>query len=326
MARGTIWLRVVLLAVLAVGTNLWLERHLGQGIENPLGLLGLAGSMTVLSAVLDWSLKDFEKEEVRAFTRGKIRELIRYVVSTPVLVLLCLAAGILAATYSSVSILPAKGAGSGKVSVTPLDDPAAVRTKTFGGNNEPTRIFMQTNPLGRDVRLAVDGYIPKRVTLFPLVGLAVDIDNDLEPLPTLLFRPTVDAIVSLKSGGRFVIFGIEGDACARLGESAAENRSARAFVAGSVRAIPPSLAALWNLELVGGGHDAGTTAEMLHAWIQPEAIEASAMLEPGDRVYAAVLARAGKPKAAANVTVGREPFQDVAMAPADAGLPAGCAP
>ena len=64
MAGGTIWLRVVLLAVLAVGTNLWLERHLGHGIENPLGLLGLAGSMTVLSAVLDWSLKDYEKEEV----------------------------------------------------------------------------------------------------------------------------------------------------------------------------------------------------------------------------------------------------------------------
>lgn len=326
MARGTIWLRVVLLAVLAVGTNLWLERHLGRGIENPLGLLGLAGSVTVLSAVLDWSLKDYEKEEVRAFTRGKIRELIRYVLSTPVLVLLCLAGGILAATYSSVTILPAKGAGSGKVSVTPLDDPAAARTKPLGAGDAPTRIFMQTNPLGRDLRLAVDGYIPRRVTLFPLVGLAIDVDADLEPVPTLLFRPTVDAIVSLKSGGRFVIFGFEGDACERVGESSAENRSARAFVAGSARAIPPSLAALWNLELVGGGHDAGTTAEMLHAWIQPEVIETGTMLEPGDRVYAAVLTRAGKPKAEASVTIGREPFQDVAMVPADAGLPPGCGP
>ncbi|MGD9535650.1 MAG: hypothetical protein AB7P52_03470 [Alphaproteobacteria bacterium] len=324
MAGRTIWLRVVLLAVLAVGANLWLERHIGHGIENPVGLLGLAGSMTVLSAVLDWSLKDAEKEEVRAFTRGKVREIVRRVLSTPVLVLLFFLGGILAATYSSVTILPARGAASGKVTVTPIDEPDAAESKAVG--SAPTRIFMETNPLGRDLRLAVDGYIPKRVTLFPLVGLSIDVDNDLEPLPTLLFRPTVDAIVSLKSGGRFVIFRTDDDACERLGASSAGDHSARAFVVGSKRAIPSNLAALWNLELVGGGHDAGTTAEMLRAWLKPEAVEVNAMLEPGDRVYAVVLTRAGKPKVDAALTVGREPFQDIAMTSAGADLPMGCAP
>jgi hypothetical protein len=77
---------------------------------------------------------------------------------------------------------------------------------------------------------------------------------------------------------------------------------------------------------VGAGHDTGTTAEMLHAWIQPEFLETSALPEPGDRIYAAVVTRAHKAKAEAVVTVGRQPFQDIAMVPAGPIPPAGCKP
>lgn len=325
MAGGTVWLRVVLLAVLAVGANLWLERHLGHGLEDPIGLLGLAGGASVLSAVLDWSLKDVEKEKLKAITHGRLRELLRRVLSTPVLVVLCLLGGVIAATYASVSVVPPRNAKA-ELTIAPADDPEAKETSALGAGGKAERILMETNPLGRELMVTVEGYVPKRMTLYPLTGLSIDVEADLEPLPTLLFRPPVDAMGTLNSGGRFVVYRVEGERCVEVGASSAALAGARAFVLGSRRATPPSYAALWNLELLGAGNDQVVTNQMLRAWLRPEALTAASMLQPGDVVYAAVLSRADRRKAEAELVIGREPFQDIAMIAVAEGAPSRCLP
>ncbi len=325
MAGGTVWLRVVLLAVLAVGANLWLERHLGHGLEDPIGLLGLAGGASVLSAVLDWSLKDVEKEKLKAVTHGRLRDLLRRALSTPVLVLLCLLGGVVAATYASVTVVPPRGANAALI-VVPTDRPETKETTTLEAGGKAARILMETNPLGRDVVINVDGYIPKRLTLFPLSGLTIDVEADLEPLPTLLFRPPVDAMKSLKEGGRFVVYRIEAGQCVAIGASSNIAARGRSFVLGSRRQIPASVAALWNLELLGASNDQAVTNETLHAWLKPEPVIAATMMQPGDEIHAAILSRADRHKAEADLVVGRDSFQDIAMVPRTEGASPRCAP
>ncbi len=325
MAGGTVWLRVVLLAVLAVGVNLWLERHLGHGLEDPIGLLGLAGGASVVSGVLDWSLKDVEKEKLKAVTHGKLREFLRRVLSTPVLGLLCLLGGVVAATYASVTVVPPRSS-SAEFVIAPADAPKAKETRALGAGAKAERILMETNPLGRELMITVNGYIPKRMTLYPLTGLTIDVEADLEPLPTLLFRPPVDAMGALKSGGRFVVYRMDGERCVEIGASSSDSTRGRAFVVGSRRATPSGVAALWNLELLGAGNDQTVANETLHAWLKPELVATASMLQPGDEIDALVLSRADRRKADAELMISRDPFQDIAMISMMEGAPAARCP
>jgi len=50
----SIAIRAVLLAVLLAVGNLWSIRHLGIGLEDPIGLLGLTGGIAAFSFVLDY--------------------------------------------------------------------------------------------------------------------------------------------------------------------------------------------------------------------------------------------------------------------------------
>ena len=66
-----------LLATWAGGVNLWLLRHMGFGLENPLGLLGATGGTTIAAMVLDRVLEASEKAKWQEFLDDKVRGFLR---------------------------------------------------------------------------------------------------------------------------------------------------------------------------------------------------------------------------------------------------------
>lgn len=307
MKSRDIWPRAVLLAVWGAAADLWLSRHLGFGLSNPVQLLGLTSALTVGSFVLDWFVQKDEKEKVQQRWSTRLRDSLGQPWTTYLLVLLYLGGATLAATCSSFIVI---GASKG-AAIVDLDGNSIGEIKA--GAASPSRLLIATNPFGRDLRIAVPGFVVKTVTLYPLFGQTIDPDHDLQPLPTLVFRPTTEALDSLGVGGTFSVFKIDGEACKMIGRSGS-TASRRGFLVGKQQSMPPGNLALWSLELGAAGLKDKDLADALLAWSQPEVVTTTEPIEPGARIYAVVTtAQAGKRKAEALATVGREALQDIRM-------------
>lgn len=322
MREDEIWLRVVLLAIWAAGVNLWLQRHLGIGLGNPLGLLGITGGASIGSMILDRVLEAEEKKGLQNFLDKNIRRILRrYFLATPILVVLYLSGFVLAATYSSLQVVTPKEAKKLTITVSAIGAENPLWSHTESTSGKPIRKLLVTNPFGRDLRLAVHGFVTRTITLYPLIGYMVDPETDLETLPTLLFRPSFDALTSLGDGGAIKVFKVTDNECEALANMKIVKH---ALMLGTHRMIPSSYRTIWNLELQAKGIDGALLAKTMLAWTQPERIENErSPLEPGDRVYVVVCTKADKRKAAALITVSKDPFQDVYVHE-DEGVPSRC--
>jgi len=320
--RNDLWVRVVFVAILAAAANLWAERHLGYGLDDPLSLLGITGGATAASMVLDRMLSEAEREKRVQRVLASVRRLLDRALTAPVLALLYLAAAIVAATWSSIIVVPPKEGTLAAITLTPLDDTAAAVKKQLPSDGAPARLLVAANPLGRPFQLSGEGYMPQVVTLYPLSGLTIDVDRDLAPAPTLLFRPPTAAFASLNSdGSRFSVFKRDSSGCTMLAQSAGDRQGARAFLLGMARPTPADRMVLWNLELTAGKSEPDTTAAALLAWNGPEALAATSSPMPGDQVYAVVTTRANKRSAEALWSVRRDVFQDIAMSEPGSEVP-----
>ena len=68
------------------------------------------------------------------------------------------------------------------------------------GAGKPLTEVVFINPFGGQLLLEVEGYLPKLTRVAPFLGATVVVERDLQALPTLLFRPTVE-VKSRRVGG-----------------------------------------------------------------------------------------------------------------------------
>lgn len=311
MNSREIWWRVLLLSLWAGAANLWLQRHLGIGISDPFALLGITGGSTAFFLVLDYFLGSEEVKGIKGVVDKWSRDLLRRsLLSTPVLVLLYLSALILGSTYTSITVIPPREPKPLSVKAMPIDSGAQPVVGQVQAGGEPARLLLATSPFGRNVTLSISGYVSKNMTVYPLTGSTVDPEADLQPVPTVLFRPSIDSLASLADGGAINVYILTGAGCKLLG-SISEQESGFAVMLGPPRPIPSGSPTLWQLDLEAAALDKPVLAATIRNWRSPLTVEGSPWPEPGDQVYVTVLSRAAKRKAEALVTVGRDVFQDV---------------
>jgi len=326
-ARSDLWVRVVFLAVLAAAVNLWAERHLGYGLDDPLSLLGITGGATAASMVLERMISEAEREKRTRRLLAWVRRVLDRVLTVPVLALLYLAAAVIVATWSSIIIVPPKDGTLAAITLTPIDGAGAPVEKELPADGATARLLLAANPLGRAFQLSGDGYMPQVITLYPLTGLTIDVDSDLAPAPTLLFRPPTATFSSLNSdGSRFSVYRRDSNGCTMLAQSTIDRKGARSFLLGVERPTPADRITLWDLQLSADASQSEARATALLAWSAPEALTTDAAPVPGDEVYAVVTTKANKRSAAALWSVRRDVFQDVAMTVTEPGSVGPCAP
>lgn len=313
--------RAILLALLLAAANLWSIRHLGFGLEDPVGLLGLTGGVAAFSFLLDFIIGKDEQERLKQPIRVGIREFLRtWVLATPTLIVLYLMCGIAASMFSSITVIGATTGSNVNIEIAPLDDSDAKTKLTVSPGTVAGPIPYIANPFGRDLRISPAGYSRQTKTLFPLTGLTFNLD-DFEPLPTLLLRPGPGALFGLKNGARYLIWKRErGKGCVEIANSDGKNIE-RAAIVGVNRVIPPDLAPLWRLELQSAGiaDDNPNFAELMLAWQKPQPLVATEFLEARTELQIAIRQK-NNLIGFADYVVGMEPFQDIPLTDGNKGF------
>lgn len=311
MKDRDIWFRVLLLALWAGAANLWCYRHLGFGFDDPVAMLGITAGPTAFFMALDRILGSEDAKGFKRWLDERVRGFLRaWVLTTPVLVLLYFFGLVAGATISSVTIVPPRQGADLAVEIAPIGSDDVETSGRVSAGGTPLHLWLATNPFGRDLRLTVKTFVPQTITLFPLTGMTVDPEADLQKLPTLLFRPSIDALAALAGGGSIRAFRISDGGCTLL-TSSTEPGPAGALMLGPERPFPSGTQAMWHLELRAQDLSDADIANALLKWNRPATVTSDEPLEPGDLVYVTVVTRAGKRKTEALATVGREAFQDI---------------
>ncbi len=311
-ADNAIAIRAVWLALLAAAANLWCLRHLGRGFDNPVALLGLTGGVAGFSFAMDFLVDKSERERLRAALLPRIQRILRHwLLATPVLCVLTLLALVAALVFGSITVIPPSHGGI-VLAITPLDDPDHVETLRLSAGKVSGPRLLVTNPFGRELRLSATGYEDTTRTLFPLVGLTVDVGREFDALPTLLLRPRPEALAALRNGGHYRVSIRTAEGCKTVADSQGQG-VAGAVTLGVQRQIPPALPVLWNLELQSAGLGGANLATTLLAWHNPAALAVPAVLANGTGLRVEIVSAGGRVMGLADVTVGRDAFQDVPM-------------
>lgn len=295
--------RAAALVVLLVAVNLWTADQFGIGVTDP-GVL--AGGVAVLTAVLGWVgwlLRPAERDRIEGGARG----LARWLLSTPVLLVLYLLFGSVALTSSTVRVV-SEGAEDVPVTVTAVDDSTWRRHGTVAVNSL-RRFRIPASPFGRTVRVEAKGFLPATFTVYPILGLTVRVAGDLDPAPSVLFRPGVEALGVLHDGGTIRVSLVSPRATTEL---AAQTGQATSFLVGTSQSVPTSLVEDWRLELAD--LPGSVRHRTLRDWKRVTVLPASAQLRPDWKLLAEVVSRVGTPVARSEWIVRREPLQDVLVA------------
>lgn len=305
-------IRVILLALLLAAADLWALRHLGFGLEDPVGLLGLTGGLTVFSFVLDYFIDEAEQKKLaRPFQQRLQKFLRRWILATPTLVVLYLLCGVAASMFSSITVVGAATGDPVQVTIEALDDKTAALAESVAATAATGPLPFRANPFGRDLRISPQGYSAQTRTLYPLSGLTVSLD-DFAPLPTLLLRPDGETLSGVLNGALYIVWKRDAKGgCTELGKG----EIAAAAMVGVRRAIPSDLPTMWRLELQSKNVDDISSAKTLLAWQRAQPLATAQFIEAGDMLRVEVRQNDNL-VGFADYTVTNEPFQDVPLADA----------
>lgn len=304
---GGLILRAVALLVIL---DLWAVHHFAFGIGNivvPAGIAAaLGGAIKVAGFVWDEAtvrerLQDLVKP-VRPFlsrlvTRGTVTWL-------AVLVL------VLMVSVSSVTVVDAAGEGA-SVAVASLERPDAARQKSVG-SGATIRFPVLTTPFGRLVRVDATGYVGAAFTVYPPIGLRLQLGRDLPGLPSVLFRPGPEALSFLADGAVFRVLRIARDGTE--GVLAADSGHVGSFLLGRPRPVSSGMIEDWTRGLEAAGTPPAAVAGIVSVWKAPARLATTATLAPGDILRAEVLAN-GTVVAATETALDGVELIDVAVEP-----------
>src|SRR5262245_32914585 len=172
-------LRVLAFLGLAIGVNLWLDHHEGLRFANSSAISMLVAAVTGALGLLERLLSKGEQEGMRA----RLLAVVRVVFWPPLLVVAWVVAVVLAATLSSVNVIAESESISFTAVLSDSGDTgnAAPRRDERKSNGGAVRFLVTTNPFGRHMRLAVDGYVPTAIDVYPLLGRRVLLGTDMRP-------------------------------------------------------------------------------------------------------------------------------------------------
>jgi hypothetical protein len=294
--------RFIALVVLAAGVQLWINHHLGLSSQTPWVALGLGTVSGVLGAAAHL-LDDGEKKGLAEALRAILRALL----NGGLLTWLWGIALVGAMFVSSVMVIPEAGAHG--TAVLHSVDGRPVRQRSLDEAVAPMVVF--TSPFGRPFRLGVPGFLEETVTVYPLVGLKVTPERDLRRSPSVLFRPSREGVLALRSEGTFTVAlkGAAGDEPLLPPQKGHDG----AFLLGRAQPIPATSVALWRLELEGGGASSALLAQMVLAWSRPKVLAPLRPLAPEMVLVAEVRTPVGVVVSRALVTLSREPLTDSAL-------------
>jgi hypothetical protein len=304
--------RIVALIGLVVAGQLWVAHHLGVGLDTPWITLVVATVSSALPAG-SWLLDSRDKKK----TTGSIRKRLRDRITWPLVASLYGMALLVAALFSSVTVLPPPAAtASGSRLHVELRTADRKRLGTDDLGTAVVRFPVATTPFGRPVHLQVDGYLEQPVFVYPLLGVTVTPERDLRRSPTVLFRPPPIALMALESGGSFVVVAKQpaGDQTIVSGQ----HQYRGSFLIGRATTIPVANYQMWALELEGASFGRPVIARTVTEWSRPKQIKPTAELAPGMRLVAEVRTRDDNILvASADVTLGSESLIDVGMLKAE---------
>jgi hypothetical protein len=290
------------LAILAVIADLWLEQHAGVSSSHTGSLATIITAIGLGPAVLEQLLKKRERSEIVVW----IRKMLRAVLKTEIVAALWAIGLVVMLTRSSVEVVGGSPEDSGTVAVTPAAASAGTPI-SFGPKLEPARFtWMATNPFGRRYTVDVPGYVSASFVLFPIAGLRITLGKDLQPSPSVLFRPDPVVLSYLKSGGSRIRISVRHGAGL---DSIAGGRGAQSFLLGNAHVIPSEMLQDWLLEL-GGVINEGS-AETLLAWKHPLNLRIPSPFVPGTSLVAEVFSQGGNRVGLADVVLHTERLVDV---------------
>jgi hypothetical protein len=289
-------------AVLAVLANLWLEQHAGFSASRTESLATIITSISLGPVVLEKFLKKAELDEIAA----RIGKMLRAVLKTEIVVALWAIGLVVMLTRSSVEVVGGSPEDSGTVAVTPAAASAGTPI-SFGPKLEPARFtWVATNPFGRRYTVDAPGYVSASFVLFPVTGLRITLGKDLQPSPSVLFRPDPVVLSYLESVGSRIRISVRHGAGL---DSIAGGRGAQSFLLGSAHVIPSEMLQDWQLEL--GGVINQTSAGTLLAWKHPLNLRIPSPFVPGTSLVAEVFSQGGNRVGLADVVLHTERLVDV---------------
>lgn len=301
--------RALALIILGVMVHLWCTHHLGKSLAGIGWVSGLAAAFSAALAFLDKLAEDEQKKRV---TKG-LQGLARILLAKPVLVILYLVAVLLGLSYASVTVVPdAEG------------DRLSARLQAVGGakvreqksEKGVLRFLVPTNPFGRSYRIKVAGYINQPIEVYPLLGIKILSERDLRPSPSVLLRPHIGALRDLEDKAELVVQLLQEDRepleIVRVGRGDGTG----SFILGRSQRITATILRDWTLELRALGLDGNEGEHIpkhIWGWKHPRVARPRVELEPGMRLRAKIITKAGKCSACAEFTLSRASLADIYM-------------
>lgn len=291
----------VTLLVLLAAVDLWCTRHLGMGLTDPRWLGAVGVSFGAAAAILDFIAPKRDKDAIP----NKVRGVLRVLLSPKAQIVALVVVVAFGATLSSVVVLPEPEAQPAALQLTALED-GQTHTAVLQPGENPDPFLVQTTPFGRLFELKLDGYLPLRFEVFPLVGATVSPGDDLEPSPTLLIRPHWKALRALEDNATLVV---------KLGngtELVRDKGSRSSFLVGRNQSLPSTSLGTWGLELnAEAGVAENVRARTLLEWSRPKHLVPAQELAPGMEIDVMVVSAADKVVARASARLGRQRLIDV---------------
>jgi hypothetical protein len=303
--------RLIVLAVAVALAQLWVSHHLGWGGDTPwiaAVLLGIAAANKFLGLALS--------KDKKAALEAQVRQRVEPVLTGWFPMLMCAVAGVMMILLSSVTIVPGSDIAAGSNPVTArlsAVDGTVIDDKLLSRAASPARFtWLRTSPFGRPYRLAVDGYIEESVTVYPLIGLNVAPDRDLRRSPSVLFRPSVRGVQTLKSDGKLIVMWHPAVGGPKY-LVPPQTGHAGSLLVGRNQQIPVAAVATWRLELSAAGADESTVSEMILRWTRPRVLKPWIALAPGMRVVAEIQTRRNVAVERAEVVLGADALIDAPL-------------
>lgn len=299
--------RVLALIPLAGMLFLWSDYHLGIGTSQPVAMASLAAALTFAIGILPWFLDEADDKALRSRLRAAVA---RHVTWRVIVVAYFLCATVML-TWTSVVVLAEDGGRLARVTLRALDGASATpHVRTPVDKDKPARFVLPATPFGRPYRLEVEGYVPKTIDVFPILGARVRPGTDLRRSPSVLLRFTEIALGSWKDAGgaelRVVALGAGGTQTLL----ASSRTPASALFLGRAQAIPADWQATWRTELQARAVGDALAARQLLAWRETGVLPLAAGLEPGQALRVTLTNDQKHVFARSDLVVGKDEVQD----------------
>ena len=300
---------VVFLALWALLLSLWVKRHIPFVSELALLVLLPLGS-ALFTGVLDFLTVEEEKTKFKT----QLREFIRERLDTRLLVIVYVIFATMVLLNTSVTIIPVQDGKTRKATLVKLES----NTRVHSGKLKPQKTAQLpiyfANPFAVNYVLKLEGYLDKVITVPPVTGAVIVPEQDLQPLPTVLFRPMTVEATTLGNGGSTHWFTKDVDGSYQYETSASGQTS---WLTGIKRKQPTDMQFQWSLQTQAMGLNDAIEANMLLLWRQPKQLKSNSadtvvQFRPEQMVCALIANQdGGKFISGIVVNITTETYQDV---------------